>query len=186
MPEPPAGPARGAGAAAGERVDLLVLIGFMAAGKTTVGRKVAKRLGWRFIDLDEEIVRRTGATIAELFRERGEPAFRALERRLTDELSCEQRVVLAPGGGWVTDPAAFDRLSASSVVVWLRVSPEEAVRRARRSRTKRPLLAGPDRLERARTILAAREPMYRKAHHVIDVDGRTAAEVAADIARLVE
>lgn len=162
-----------------------MLLGFMGAGKSTIGPLVAERLGWRFIDVDQEIMRQEGMTIAELFRTRGEEAFRALENRLTAGLSCHARTVLAPGGGWVLRPGALDSLPDSACTVWLRVSPEEAVRRLRGTLDDRPLLAGADPLAQARELLAQREPLYARAHHIVDVDARAPEDVARQIAALI-
>src|SRR5690625_7322821 len=85
-------------------VSRVVLVGFMAAGKSSVGERLAGILGWEFIDFDEEIERRTGVSIPEIFRRRGAAEFRALEEELTDELADEQWVVFAPGGGRITQP----------------------------------------------------------------------------------
>lgn len=158
----------------------VLLIGFMASGKTTVGRQLAERLGWRFFDVDEEIVRRSGQTVPEIFREHGESVFRALEARLAAEIRTAERAVIAPGGGWVTTPGALDDLPAGTFVVWLRVSAEEAVRRAGGA-MDRPLLAGADPLDRARTLIAERESLYSRADLVVDVDDRTVAEVVDEI-----
>lgn len=160
----------------------VVLVGFMASGKSTVGRRLAERLGWDFLDFDEEIERRTGLAIPDIFRRLGEPAFRALEAELTAEFGGLDRAVLAPGGGWIMQPGLLEQLAPGTLLVWLRVSPEEAVRRAMRERTHRPLLAGPDPLARARLLLAEREPLYRQADVAVDVDGRDPDEVAAEIA----
>lgn len=159
----------------------IVLIGFMAAGKTTVGRLLAERLGWRFRDFDEEIVRRSGQTVPEIFREHGEAVFRALEARLTDELRSAQQTVLAPGGGWVTTPGALDALPDGTLVIWLRVSARTAVERATAGGAERPLLAGADPLERAETLLAEREAIYRRADLVIEVDDRTPESIVDEI-----
>jgi shikimate kinase len=160
----------------------IVLVGFMGAGKTTVGRRLAEVLGWRFIDLDEEIVREAGMPVAEIFRTRGEAAFRDLESRLTARLSSVHRTVLAPGGGWIADPANAERLPPATSTVWLRVSPEEAVRRILATGAERPLLSGvEDPVVLARLLLARREPLYRTADLIVDVDGRTPDEVAGEI-----
>jgi shikimate kinase len=108
--------------------------------------------------------------------------FRAIETRLSDELRAAEHTVFAPGGGWVTTPAALDDLPAGTALVWLRVSAEEAVRRATAGGIERPLLAGPDPLERARALLQEREALYRRADIVTDVDGRVPDDVARDIA----
>lgn len=168
-----------------EAVERVVLVGFMAAGKSTVGPLLAGRLGWQYVDFDDVIEARTGLPISEIFRVQGEAAFRAMEARLTDEFGCARGVVLAPGGGWITNPALLDGLCAGSLVVWLRVSPEEAVARALADDVHRPLLAGPDPLARARLLLAEREPLYYLADVVVDVDGREAADIAFEIAERI-
>lgn len=164
----------------------------MAAGKSTVGRLLADRLGWRFIDIDDEIVRQEGMSIGDLFRERGEPAFRKLERELTAALCCEDAVVIAPGGGWVTTPHAFESLAPATSSVWLRISAQESVRRAQADPIERPLLAttgrsgSADPLAKAQSLLDMRTPFYAKADRVVDVDGRTPEQVAAEIAAEIE
>jgi shikimate kinase len=153
----------------------------MAAGKSTVGPLLARALGWRFRDLDVEIERHTGATVPELFRTRGERAFRALEQELTAGLLQESGTVIAPGGGWAASAGALEQLPGGVCAVWLRVSAEEAVRRALASGQERPLLAGRDPLRIARDLLGAREASYARAAVHVDVDGRTPQEVAAAI-----
>jgi shikimate kinase len=165
----------------GPGIQLIVLVGLMAAGKSTVGKLLAEKVGWRFIDLDEEIVREAGTSIAEIFRTAGEPAFRAMERRLTAALHSVAPAVLAPGGGWITNPGVLDALPAGARLVWLRVSPEEAVRRALATGEERPLLAGPDPLGAARSLLSAREPLYAAADLIVDVEGRTPADIVQEI-----
>lgn len=165
-------------------VRTIVLVGFMAAGKTTVGRLLAEQLGWRFRDLDEEIERFTGLTVPEYFRTRGEPAFRELERRLVGALLAEPDTVVAPGGGWAAAPGALDSLPPAARSIWLRVSAEEAVRRARAAGGVRPLLDVADPLAMARQLIRDREPFYARADWRVDVDGRTPGEVAAEILQL--
>ncbi len=168
-----------------ERIQRVVLVGFMAAGKTTVGQLLARRLGWTFLDFDDVIEARTGWTVPQIFREQGEPAFREMEARLTDELAHASGVVLAPGGGWITQPELLDLLGPGSLVVWLRVSAEEAVRRALADDVHRPLLAGADPLARARLLLAEREPLYYLADITVDVDERDPDDVAWEIAERI-
>jgi shikimate kinase len=168
-----------------EPVTRIILIGFMAAGKSTVGRILAEWLGWSFIDFDEEIELRTELTIPEIFELHGAPRFRELERELTREVAGLEEVVLSPGGGWVTQPELLDHFGPESLVVWLRISPAAAVARAMRTLTHRPLLAGaPDPVERARLLIQEREPLYRLADVAIDVEGREAEDVAAEIVAL--
>jgi shikimate kinase len=168
-----------------EDVTRVLLIGFMASGKSTVGRLLADRLGWDFIDFDEEIERRTGRSIPDIFEHEGESVFRSLEAALTDEVAPLSHVVLSPGGGWITQPGLLDRFGDETLVVWLRISPEEAVRRALHDRSKRPLLIAPDPVARARLLLYEREPFYRLADAVVDVDGRSVASVVEEIAEMV-
>lgn len=163
----------------------VVLVGFMAAGKTTVGRRVARLLGWDFVDFDAIIEARTGMSIHEIFRLRGEAQFRFLEASLTEEFGCADNVVIAPGGGWITRPAVLDAVCPGALLVWLRVSAGEVVRRALLDAVKRPLLAGDDPLEKAILLLGRREPYYRMAHAVVDVDGRGVDDVADEITGLI-
>jgi shikimate kinase len=168
-----------------EPVTRIILIGFMAAGKTTVGRTLAEWLGWNFIDFDEEIERRTGLTIPEIFELHGPPRFRELERELTMELATLEEVVLSPGGGWVTQPDLLEYFGPETLVVWLRISPEAAVARAMRTLTHRPLLAdAPDPIERARLLIQEREPLYDLADVALDVEGREVEDLAAEIVAL--
>jgi len=173
----------GAGSATGGRAwQRVLLVGFMGAGKSTVGPLLARSLTWDFVDVDTELVRRSGVSVAGFFRAYGEPAFRREEARLTAELCARERLVLAPGGGWITGEGARASLPAGSAVVWLRVSPEEAVRRVLVAGDVRPLLEGGDPLGAARRLLSAREGAYAQADFTIAVDGRSPAELTIDIA----
>lgn len=164
----------------------VVLIGFMGAGKSTVGRLVARGTGWRHVDFDEELQRRTGRTVPAIFAEGGEAAFRRMERALAAEWLAESGVVLSPGGGWVVQPGSADQLGRDPLVVWLRVSPEEAVRRVLAEGGDRPLLAGTDPVARARELLRERAPIYEQVSHlVIDVNRRSPDHVAREILRRV-
>ncbi|MEJ2503697.1 MAG: shikimate kinase [Gemmatimonadota bacterium] len=165
-------------------IDRIVLVGFMASGKSTVGRLLARRLGWSFLDFDETIRDRTGRDAGTLIRTRGEAAFRALEAELTHEAAGLTAVVLAPGGGWVTQPGLADLLGPGTVRVWLRVSAAEAVRRADAEGRDRPLL-GPaaGRLERAAELIRRREPLYSAAELAVDVDGKDPEAVVEAIVR---
>jgi shikimate kinase len=159
----------------------VLLLGFMGAGKSTVGPLLADALGWSFLDGDAELVRRSGVSVAEWFRRQGEAEFRREEARLTAELCLCDRLVLAPGGGWAACEGALTSLPPATATVWLRVSPEEAVRRVGAAGEARPLLAGPDPLAAARALLSHRTPAYARADFTIDVDGRTPAELTTEI-----
>lgn len=162
----------------------IVLVGFMASGKSTVGRLLAERLGWDFVDFDEVIAEREGRPPGRLIREVGEPAFRAAEAELTAEQAGRGDVVLAPGGGWATQPELALSLGPGTVRVWLRVSPEEAVRRAESDGTDRPLLGGPEgRVERMRRLLERRMDRYAAAELSLDVDDLGPGAVVDSIVR---
>jgi shikimate kinase len=169
----------------GVEVRTIVLIGFMAAGKSTAGRIAAERLGWSLVDLDAEIEARTGTSIEALFRDRGETAFRAIELELTPALLQRDHAVLATGGGWATQPGTLDALPPSARSVWLDVSAGEAVRRAAASGTVRPLLETADPVATAQALLDARKQFYERADVRIDVNGRSPQEIADDIVKYV-
>jgi shikimate kinase len=160
----------------------VVLVGFMGSGKTRVGRALARRLGWGFRDFDEEISTRLGLSIPEVFQQHGEDFFRDVEGRLGEELLKEENVVLAPGGGWPVAPGRMEGLPPETLSVWLKVSAEEAVRRAREEGPTRPLLAVPDPVERARELLGEREAWYAKAQMTVDSEG----VMPEDLARRIE
>jgi len=162
-------------------LDRVLLIGFMGSGKTSVGRRVAKALGWRFVDFDDAIQAEAGATVTEIFASRGEPEFRALEARVAERLLGDRRVVLASGGGWAAAaPGRVRAVPPGTATVWLRVSPEEAVQRAGRSGT-RPLLARPDALEEAGRLIAQRHPYYEEARWTVDTERSSVEDVAARV-----
>jgi shikimate kinase len=121
-----------------------------------------------------------------LFQQDGETAFRAMEARLTVELSSLTQTVLATGGGWAAQPGLIEALPPGSAVVWLRVSPEEALRRLRDSPGQRPLLAGPDPLGALLALAEQRTHRYALADRTIDVDARSAAAVAEEISEWLE
>jgi shikimate kinase len=157
----------------------LVLIGLPGSGKSTVGRAVAKRLSRPFLDFDTEIERREGMSVARLFAERGEPAFREMEVALTRELTAAPPMVLAPGGGWVTIPDVMALIRPSGRIIHLQVSPKEALRRLTRSRTVRPLLAQADPATAMRTLWEQRSGLYAQADVTVDVE-------AVDSQRLID
>ncbi len=146
----------------------LVLVGLPGAGKSTFGRAAAARLSRPFVDFDAEIERREGRSVAAIFAAEGEPYFRARERALTLELARHAGQVLAPGSGWVVDPANVVALRPPARLVWLQVDPVIAVERLRASRTVRPLVVDGDPLDRVRQLLAAREAAFAVADVVVD------------------
>lgn len=154
----------------------LILIGLPGAGKSTAGRLLADRLGTHCTDIDPNIERATGLTIAQLFQEEGEPAFRIREHRAVLEVLGLPPHVVAPGGGWAAQAGNLAAAVPRAVAVHLAVTPAEAARRLAGSDT-RPLLA-PDPVRRLTELEAERRSAYRLADAEIDVTGRSADEVA--------
>lgn len=155
----------------------------MCSGKSTVGPRLAERLGWGFVDFDAEIERREGRRVVDIFDEDGEPFFRRLEAEITRLVADRRDVVLAPGGGWITQPELVQRLHAHGALVWLRVQPETVYARHRRQRTVlRPLLETERPLERIRALLAERTPLYRRADLAVETEERAPDDIVAEIA----
>ncbi len=159
----------------------VVLTGFMGAGKTSTGKRLAKLLGVPFVDTDAEIERRHGP-IAELFASEGEAAFRCLESAFIIETSGGGPAVIAVGGGAVLDPRNRAILRRSSYIVHLAISARAAHRRVSR-RQHRPLLGASPDIETVTALLAARQQAYADCDLAIRVDRRSARETAEIIAR---
>lgn len=164
--------------------DRVVLVGFMGAGKSTVGPLLARLLGYRFVDLDREVERSAGRSIRAIFADSGEAAFREMERRVTERLDRAERVVVAAGGGWMARPELRDRWP-DAVRVWLRASPAAVLERIGDGVPSRPLLDPRDPERSVQEILRGREPDYARAELRVETDGRSPAEVAAEIHRLL-
>jgi shikimate kinase len=148
----------------------LILVGLPGSGKTTVGQEVAKRTGRSFLDLDQEIERREGRTISELFAEDGEVYFRRKERELTEELTLVGGLIIAPGGGWITQPDVVSIVRPPGRLVYLRVTAETVIRRLGPSRTTRPLLVRPDPLGELKRLLAERKAAYESADFTVSTE----------------
>lgn len=144
----------------------IFIVGPMGAGKTTIGRQLARNLGWEFVDSDHEIVARTGVPIPVIFDIEGEAGFRRRERKIIDELSRRQHQVLATGGGAVLDEANRRALARRGVVVYLHASADQLFKRTARDRN-RPLLQTADPQQRIRELLAQREPLYREVADIV-------------------
>jgi shikimate kinase len=156
----------------------IALVGMMGAGKTTLGRALAQRLGWRFRDLDEEVERAADATIAELFEREGEAAFRELEHRALARLLDGSLLVLATGGGVVLAPSNRDLLRHRALTIWLDASPTTLAARVT-GIGGRPLLNGSDPAARLTQLLEERRPVYSQADLRIDAVTGGEAEVLA-------
>lgn len=163
----------------------LILIGLPGAGKTTHGRRVAKDLARPFIDLDRRVADLAGRSISQIFRDDGEAAFRALERKATAALAIEPPSIVSPGGGWMLDPANVELVKPASIIVWLQVTPPVAVERMGARIRLRPLLASGDAVATLADLLARRSPRYATADAVIDTEALDWQGVADTIAALV-
>jgi len=159
----------------------LFLVGPMGAGKSAVGRQLAKLLHLHFIDSDDEIEERTGVDIPFIFEKEGEEGFRKREAKIIDELTKRQGIVLATGGGAVADPDSRSRLGGRGYVVYLRTSVTQQLERTQRGR-ERPLLSNGDREEVLTELMETRDPLYQEiADLVVDTDGRRVQTVAREI-----
>lgn len=165
-------------------LERIVLLGFMCSGKSSVAASLARRLDWRMLDFDLEIERREGRSVAAIIDEQGEEYFRSREAALTEEVAQVSGLVLAPGGGWITQPGLLELLRPATLSVWLRVSPEETVRRLLSDEIDRPLRDHPEPEVPIREILADREPLYRLADLTVPGDRRSVDEVAFEIEQL--
>ena len=162
------------------RIVNIALIGFMGAGKTSVGRLVADQLHFEHHDTDEIIQARTGRTITEIFSTDGEPAFRKMESELVEELADRTRIVIATGGGLPANPKNLASLKTHALVVCLWASPEKIWERVK-NQTHRPLLHDPDPQKKIRDLLAAREPFYKQADVLLNTELRSVREVAQQL-----
>jgi len=164
----------------------LVLVGPMGAGKTSVGRRLAERLGLEFVDVDRRIEEQTGARIATIFDCEGEEGFRTRERAALAGLLAGRGTLAATGGGAVLDPASRELIRARGYTVWLQVEPDEQLRRLARDRT-RPLIASGDRAQVLRRLALQRDPLYAEVADLrFDTAGLSPATAAAQLAGLLE
>src|SRR5687767_2550334 len=158
----------------------------MGAGKTTVGRLLARRTKLRFFDSDREIEHRCGVSIPVIFEIEGEAGFRAREQQVIEDLTALSGIVLATGGGTVLAAANRRSLSAGGTVVYLNARPEDLYERVHQDRN-RPLLATPDPLGRLRALHAERDPLYREiADLIVDTGAQSAQTLARDLLEKLE
>ena len=162
----------------------LILVGLPGAGKSTVGRAAARVLGRPFIDFDREIESRAGKTVARIFAEQGEAAFRAREVALTRELAGAPPMVWAPGGGWVTNSEVLALVRPPGRIIHLRISPEAALRRLSRSRVARPLLQAADPSAAMDRLWSSRADLYSRADVTIDVESVDTQQVVEQVVAL--
>jgi len=161
----------------------LYLVGFMGTGKSTVGRQVARRMNFKFIDSDHEIERVRGKSISAIFAEDGEPAFRQLERDFVERGHPADGCVVACGGGLIVPPGMLDLLRSRGIVVCMHAPIETILERILHT-THRPLMQAGDPSERLRELYAQREELYRRAGTMVLTDHRPLREIAAHVLRI--
>lgn len=160
----------------------LYLVGFMGVGKSSIGRRLASEMGYKFIDSDHQIEKRVGRKIPEIFAIEGEARFRQYEREFIESGHPPEARVVSCGGGLVIQPGMQDLLKQSGVVICLFASVESIIERTRRNKN-RPLLNVENPEERVRKLLAEREPIYMNSGICISTEGRSIAEVVQHIKR---
>jgi shikimate kinase len=158
----------------------IVLTGFMGTGKTEVGRELSRILGWKIIDVDEEIVKARNMTVNEIFGGMGEPAFRDMETEMIRKVSQNNNVIISTGGGAVLRQENMDILREHGVIICLWASPETILRRTR-SNSERPLLQVEDPLKKIKELLEFRRPFYEKADFMIETDEKSPFHIAKEI-----
>jgi XRE family aerobic/anaerobic benzoate catabolism transcriptional regulator len=162
----------------------IALIGLRGAGKSTLGKMLAKEIGWNFVELNKEIEAQNGLSVAEIIALYGQEGFRRMEQAALGELLVrKQLTVLATGGGIVSEPLTFDLVLSSFYTIWLKAEPEEHMARVRGQGDLRPMADNRSAMAELRTILRSREPLYARASAVVDTAGLTVDEAAA---RLIE
>lgn len=163
----------------------LVLIGLPGAGKTTVGRMVAERLQAGFVDIDTILMRKEGKPITMIFAEKGEPAFREMERKEVETALASEPAVVVPGGGWAAQPGALDGARSHGYFIYLKARAEVAAERAIPSGT-RPVLMGQDPVEQMRELLTTRDPFYAKADATVLTEAKSVENVVEEVVRLAQ
>ena len=159
----------------------IVLFGFMGVGKTTIGRLLSEEIGYKFIDVDEEITSTTGRQIKTIFELEGEAAFREIEKHVIKDISGGDQLVIACGGGAVLDSENVDNLKRNSKLVLLTADIDEIMTRTNND-DSRPLLNALDRREKAESILRHRMPLYLElADESVDTTGKTPRRVVKEI-----
>jgi shikimate kinase len=156
----------------------IILVGLMGAGKTSVGKTLARILGKRFFDSDQEIERVTGVKISMIFEFEGESGFRARESKMLADLVQERNIVLATGGGAVLSKENRDMLPKNGTVIYLRAPVRSLIKRTRRDRS-RPLLQVADPAAKLTTLFEQRDPLYREVAHLVVDTGEQSVRVLA-------
>jgi XRE family transcriptional regulator, aerobic/anaerobic benzoate catabolism transcriptional regulator len=166
----------------GHEPPVIALLGVRGAGKTTVGRRLAKRLRVPFVELDHLIARAADMSLNDIFSIHGDEHYRRLERQTLAEVLAEDRpMVLATGGGIVASSEAYAMLKASAVTVWLRAAPEDHWNRVVSQGDKRPMADHPQAMADLRALLAARQALYATADHTVETSGRSVDDIVGEI-----
>jgi XRE family aerobic/anaerobic benzoate catabolism transcriptional regulator len=167
--------------------EVLALLGLRGAGKSTVGRAVAERLGRTFVELDARVEEAAGLSLAEIWELHGEAYYRRLEREaLAKILEATPRAVIATGGGIVAETATWEQLRRGALTVWLKARPEVHWERVVAQGDHRPMANDPLAMKRLRQLLAERHALYRQAHHTVDTSDRTVDEVVAEVEAIAQ
>jgi XRE family aerobic/anaerobic benzoate catabolism transcriptional regulator len=165
---------------------IIALMGVRGSGKTTIGRRLARRLKMRFIELDKHIEHRAGLRLAEIFTTHGEEFYRRLEREtLTDLLAGQQSMVLAVGGGLVTAPETYNLLLRQTTTVWLKARAEDCWNRVMRQGDRRPIDNYPQAREALRQLVARRDPLYARAAFSVDTSAASIAQAVEKVERAI-
>jgi shikimate kinase len=158
----------------------IVLTGFMGTGKTAVGRELSNILGWKIIDVDQEIEKDREMSINEIFKKLGEPAFRDIESETVRKVAQNKSVIISTGGGAVLRKENVDALRDNGVIVCLNALPETILKRTR-GNDERPLLLVEDPLGKIEELLERRRPFYDNADMIIETEGKTPLHIAEEI-----
>jgi len=158
----------------------IALIGFMGTGKSAIGKALAEKLGWRFVEVDQLVEEMAGKTIPEIFQQDGEIGFREMEIEATRRVAQGTEQVISCGGGIVLNRINTDRLKKTSRMVYLIASPRTILRRTSRDSTERPLLDVPDPAQRIRELLKSRRPFYEQTADIIIDTSKLSSEAVAD------
>jgi XRE family aerobic/anaerobic benzoate catabolism transcriptional regulator len=164
----------------------IALIGLRGAGKSTLGRMLAKKIGWKFVELNKEVEAQNGLSVAEIIALYGQEGFRRMEQAaLTQLLARKELMVLATGGGIVSEPLTFDLILSSFYTIWLKAEPEEHMARVRGQGDLRPMADDRSAMAELRNILVSREPLYARASAVVDTAGLSVDAAAARLSDAV-
>ncbi len=165
----------------------IALIGLRGAGKSTLGKMLAERIGWSFVELNKEIERQNGLSVAEIIALYGQEGFRRMEQAALQQLLARKELmVLATGGGIVSEPVTFDLILNAFYTIWLKAKPEEHMARVRGQGDLRPMADDRSAMAELRNILVSCEPLYARANAVVDTAGLTVEAAAARLSEVVQ